>query len=152
MTHAPTHTPTHAPTQTVDASASARSAQPVSRPRRVTGNVLMGIVVVALIGAAFAKFVHAPFLVNQLRPFGFDDTWISILGIIELGSAILFAIPRTRALGLLLITGFLGGAIATHIQHAQSPAQPAVLLAVGWIGVWLSHVEANWSRHAVSRP
>jgi hypothetical protein len=142
-----THAATDARKQTIDAIAPPRNAQSV-RPRRITGNVLMGIVVVALIGAAAAKLVHAPFLVNQLRPFGFDDTWISILGVIELGSAILFAIPRTRALGLLLITGFLGGAIATHIQHGQSPAQPAVLLAVGWTGVWLRHREANWSRQA----
>jgi hypothetical protein len=141
-----THAPTHAHERTIDAIAPARNARSVDRLRRIIGNVLMGIVVVILIGAASAKLVHAPFLVNQLRPFGFDDTWISILGIVELGSAVLFAAPRTRALGLLLITGFLGGAIATHIQHAQSPAQPAVLLAVGWIGVWLRHLEANWSR------
>jgi len=148
-----THAATHARKQTIDATiVPPRNAQSISRPRRITGNVLVGIVVLALIGAASAKLVHAPFLVNQLRPFGFDDTWISILGIIELGSAGLFAITRTRALGLLLITGFLGGAIATHIQHGQPPAQPAVLLAVGWIGVWLRHVEANWSEHASARP
>jgi hypothetical protein len=132
--------------ESIDSTAPMRNTRVVGRGRRITGNVLMGLVCLALIGAAFGKLVHAPFLVNQLRPFGFDDTWISILGVIELASAVVFAIPRTRALGLLLITGFLGGAIATHIQHGQSPAQPAVLLAIGWTGVWLRHLEANWSK------
>jgi hypothetical protein len=132
--------------QSIDSMATMSKSQSVSRARRISGNVLIGLVSLTLVGAAFGKLVHAPFLVNQLRPFGFDDTWISILGVIELASALLFAVPRTRALGLLLITGFLGGAIATHIQHGQSPAQPAVLLAIGWTGVWLRHLEANWSK------
>jgi hypothetical protein len=139
-------TATHVPRQAVDVMAAARESRSVGRLRRMAGNVLIGLVVVALAGAASAKLVHAPVLVNQLRPFGFNDTWISILGVVELGSAILFSIRPTRAPGLLLITGFLGGAIATHIQHGQSPAQPAALLAIGWTGVWLRHLEANWSR------
>ena len=147
-----THAATSAPQQAVDMTAAPQDSQSVGRLRRIAGDVLIGLVAVALVGAAAAKLAHARFLVDQLRPFGFDDTWISILGVIELGSAILFAIRPARALGLLLITGFLGGAIATHIQHGQSPAQPAVLLAIGWTGVWLRHLEANWSRRRASAP
>ena len=140
-----TYAAMRSPEQPSGTLAPALDSRRVGRGRHIAGNVLIAIVASALVGAASAKLVHAPFLVNQLRPFGFDDTWISILGVIELCSAILFAIRRTRALGLLLITGFLGGAIATHIEHGQSPAQPAVLLAIGWTGVWLRHLEANWS-------
>jgi hypothetical protein len=115
------------------------------RGRRITGNVLIGLVAAALIGAAGAKFAHAAPIEKQLTALGFNDRWITILGVIELASAIALAVPRTRALGLLLVTGFLGGAIASHIQHGESPLQPAVLLAIGWTGVWLRHPMANWS-------
>jgi hypothetical protein len=118
-----------------------------TRPKRhIAGSILIGLVAAALIGAASGKLVHAAPLERQLIPLGFNDTWITILGVIELGSAVLLAIPRTRALGFLLVTAFLGGAIATHIQHAQSPASPALLLSVCWIGIWLRHPAANWSR------
>jgi hypothetical protein len=68
------------------------------RPRRIGGDILIGLVATTLVGAAGAKLAHAPFLVAQLRSFGFSDPWISRLGVIELASAVLFAIPRTRAL------------------------------------------------------
>jgi hypothetical protein len=48
-------------------------------------------------------------------------------------------LPRTRALGLLLVSGFFGEAIATHIQHGELPIPPALLLALGWLGVWLRY-------------
>jgi hypothetical protein len=122
----------------------------ITRRRRVAGLVLIVVVVLALVGAAAAKFLGVPAITTQLTSFGFSSEWIIVLGVIELASAVLFAMPGTRALGLLLITGFLGGAIATHIQHGQSPAQPAVLLALGWTGVWLRHPLANWSNLSIA--
>jgi hypothetical protein len=122
----------------------------ITRRRRFAGMVLIAVVVLALVGAATAKFLGVAAITTQLTSFGFSRGWIIALGVIELASAVLLAIPRTRALGLLLITGFLGGAIATHIQHGQSPAQPAVLLALGWTGIWLRHPLANWSHLSIA--
>jgi hypothetical protein len=122
----------------------------ITRRRRIAGMALIVVVVLALVGAAAAKFLGVPAITTQLTGFGFSSEWIIVLGVVELASAVLFAIPGTRALGLLLITGFLGGAIATHIQHGQSPAQPAVLLALGWTGIWLRHPRANWSNLSIA--
>lgn len=118
----------------------------------VAGGVLIGLVALILIVAAGAKLVQAPRLITELTSFGFDRPWIDALGVIELASALLFALPRTRRLGLLLATGFLGGAIATHIQHGESPAEPAIVLALGWVGMWLRNPDTFWDRRGPATP
>jgi hypothetical protein len=119
--------------------------QTLSRRRRISGNVLIGLVSVALIGAAATKFAQVAPVVTQLNGFGFNGPWVTLLGVIELTSVVALIVPRTRALGLLLVTGFFGGAIATHIQHQQLPTSPALLLVLCWVGVWLRHPIAFWS-------
>jgi hypothetical protein len=96
----------------------------ITRRRRIAGMALIVVVVLALVGAAAAKFLGVPAITTQLTGFGFSSEWIIVLGVIELASAVLFAIPGTRALGLLLITGFLGGAIATHISTVNRRPNP----------------------------
>jgi len=63
---------------------------------------------------------------------GFDSPRLMLIAMLEADGAILFMIPRTRALGLLLVSAYLGGAIATHLGHSQSPeaASPAFVLAL----------------------
>lgn len=119
--------------------------QNLSRRRRISGNVLIGLVSAALLGASATKFVRVASVVTQLNGFGFNGAWVTLLGVIELASVLALIVPRTRALGLLLVTGFFGGAIATHIQHQQLPTSPALLLALCWLGVWLRHPIAFWS-------
>lgn len=123
----------------------------VAQIRIVTGVALIGLVSVALVGAGITKLAHAGGITKELETFGFAGPWIIFLGAIEIVSAVSLAVPRTRALGLLLITGFLGGAIATHLQHGQPPFAPAVLLALGWIGVRLRHPAADWSHSRRAR-
>jgi hypothetical protein len=110
----------------------------MSRGRRLTGNFLIAFPAVVLIGAAAAKIAGVPNVVSQLEADGFTGL-VPLLGAIELASAVLLLIPATRALGLGLTSAYLGGAIATHIQHAQLPTSPAVLQALLWTGVWLRH-------------
>jgi hypothetical protein len=119
--------------------------QTPSRRRRIAGNVLIGLVSAALLGASATKFAHVAPVVAQLNGFGFNGPWVTLLGVIELASVVALIVPRTRALGLLLVTGFFGGAIATHIQHQELPTSPALLLALCWLGVWLRHPSAFWS-------
>jgi hypothetical protein len=120
-------------------------AQTPSRRRRISGNVLIGLVSAALLGASATKFARVAPVVTQLNGFGFNGSWVTLLGVIELASVLALIVPRTRALGLLLVTGYFGGAIATHIQHQQLPTSPALLLTLCWLGVWLRHPIAFWS-------
>jgi hypothetical protein len=60
------------------------------------------------------------------------------IGVTEIACALLLAIPRTSVLGAVLVTGYLGGAVATHVR-AMQPAfiAPAILGALAWLGLYL---------------
>jgi len=98
-----------------------------------------------LIGSAGAKFARVPKVVTELRAMGFDGYRVMLIAVLELLSALLFFIPSTRSAGLLLVSSFMGGAIATHVQHGQPFLQPAFLLSLLWLGAWLRHPEILWS-------
>ena len=59
------------------------------------------------------------------------------IGIIELACVALYWVPRTRVLGAILLTGYLGGAIATHVRAGQAFANPLVIGIVVWAGLFL---------------
>jgi hypothetical protein len=116
----------------------------LSPARRHTGTALIALTGSILAASSVTKFVGLTPVVHQLEGFGFTGK-IILLGIIEATTAALFLVPRTRSFGLLFISSFMGGAIATHLQHSQLPAPPAIVLGLAWFGVWLRHPAAFWS-------
>jgi len=50
---------------------------------------------------------------------------------------VLYLIPATSVLGAVLLTGYLGGAVATHLRAGESPALAAVVGALVWVGLYL---------------
>jgi hypothetical protein len=111
----------------------------ISRKRRITGNVLMVLGGLMLIGSSGAKFAHVPAVVTQLGKMGFTGNRLMFIAVLEIVSAVLFLIPLTRSGGLLLVSSFMGGAIATHLQHGEPIIQPSFVLLLIWIGTWLRH-------------
>ena len=105
--------------------------------RRIAGTVLIILPGLVLLGSATAKFAYVPNVVEELGRLGFEGNKLTIVAVLEVVSAALFLIPATRSLGLLLVSAYLGGAIATHVQHNDSPLAPAVILALIWVGTWL---------------
>jgi hypothetical protein len=108
----------------------------------------------ALIISSGVKFVHASKPVAYMASMGFEGSTFYVVAILELLSAILFLVPATRRLGLLLVSSYLGGAIAAHlavhrfftggpflVYMATHPyvgaIVPSVVLFAGWIGVGL---------------
>jgi sorbitol-specific phosphotransferase system component IIC len=62
---------------------------------------------------------------------------IVLLGIMELLFTALFLYPRTMKLGLLLLTCYFAGAIATDISHGRSPSAAAMILALVWVAAFV---------------
>src|SRR5262249_16461221 len=91
------------------------------------------------------KFTHVVPVVKQLAAIGFDGGRLMIIATLEVFSAAMFLIPRTRSIGLLLISSYMGGAIAAHLGHREPVYQPAFVLALVWIGAYLRHPEVLWS-------
>jgi hypothetical protein len=116
-----------------------------SSRRRITGNLLISLGGLLLVGSAGAKFARVPKVVTELGALGFEGNKLMFIAALEVVSAVLFLVPRTRSFGLLLVSSFMGGAIATHLQHSQPFLQPSIVLSILWLGVWLRHPEILWS-------
>src|SRR5580765_784884 len=117
----------------------------VGKGRRITGIVLISLGSLVLIASAGAKLAHVPKVVAELGALGFGGTRLTRIAITEVVSALLFLLPLSRSAGLLLVSAYLGGAIATHVQHGQSFLQPAMILTLLWLGAWLRNPEVLWS-------
>ena len=89
--------------------------------------------------SASLKLRHAPdFVEAWVKVFGFQESTLTAIGLVELACAILYAVPRTSVLGAVLVTGYLGGAIATHVRLGQPDfLTPLVLGVIAWAGIWL---------------
>jgi len=116
----------------------------IGKTRRIVGNVLLTLGGIMLLGSAGAKFAQVPKVVEQLNSSGFEGK-IMLIAAGEALSALLFLVPSTRSLGLLLVSGLMGGAIATHMQHGMPYLQPAIVLLFLWTSAWLRHPEILWS-------
>ncbi len=117
----------------------------MNRTRRMIGNILITLSGLLLVASAAAKFAHVPKMVLELGSMGFAGNKILFVAILEISSAVLFLVPATRPAGLLLVCSFLGGAIATHLQHGRSIVQPALVLGVVWCGTVLRHPRSLWT-------
>jgi DoxX-like family len=104
--------------------------------RLIIGWTLSGLVALVMVASAIAKLVGPKPVLEGFEKFGLAD-WRIIIGIGELVSGVLFLVPRTAVLGTLLLSAYLGGAIVTNMQHAESWVFPAVLLVVVWIAAGL---------------
>jgi hypothetical protein len=87
------------------------------------------------------KLMKPEFVVKATVQLGYPESVIVLLGIVVLVCVILYVIPRTTVLGAILLTGYLGGAVATHVRvgdplfsHALFPVYFAILL---WGGLYL---------------
>jgi len=115
--------------------------QSAKTPRITVGTVVIYLSGVLLVGSSIAKFVAPPAVVAELANLGFYGGRLTLIAVLESISALLFLVPKTRTLGLLLVSAYMGGAIATHIQHGQSPLRPALVLMLFWAGVLLCRPE-----------
>ncbi len=98
-----------------------------------------------LIASAVAKLARVKPLVEDLGAMGISGGRLTFVAIVEIASALLFLVPATRSAGLLLVSSFLGGALATHLQHGRPMFQPALVLFLVWLGAWLRHPQVLWS-------
>ena len=108
---------------------------------RWSGRVMTGLALSFLaFDTALKLFALAP-AVQATTELGYPAETVAVLGAIELACLVLTLVPRTAVLGALLWTGYLGGAVATHVRaasplftHTLFPVWVAILL---WGGLWL---------------
>jgi hypothetical protein len=90
-----------------------------------------------LLFSGIMKLVKPPSVTEGFAHLGYDESVALGLGVVELLATLLYIIPRTSVLGAILLTGYLGGATATHLRIGE-PFQMAILLGVFvWGGLYL---------------
>ena len=112
-----------------------------SKKMKITGWVISILAILLLLADGFAKLIKPAPVVQATLQLGYPESTITTIGVLVIICAIIYAIPRSAFLGAILLTGFLGGAIATHFRinnplfsHTLFPVY--VLLFI-WLGLYL---------------
>ena len=109
---------------------------------RTIGWILSGLMIAFLLMDATMKLLALPVVLEAQVPLGFAGAATARgLGVLLLACTLLYAVPRTAVLGAILLTGYLGGAVATHLRVGD-PLFTHVLFGVYmgvalWLGLYL---------------
>jgi hypothetical protein len=113
----------------------ASQAQASGRGRTI-GWVLSGLVIAFLLMDATMKLLALPIVLETQEPLGFSGAGLARgLGVLLLACTLLYAAPQTAVLGAILLTGYLGGAVVTHVRVGD-PLFSHILFGV-YVGVFL---------------
>ncbi|MGM0834687.1 MAG: DoxX family protein [Bacillota bacterium] len=112
-----------------------------SKSRLWTARIMSGLVILFMLFDGITKLLKLTLVVEGTVEMGFSEHHVIVIGVLGLLSTILYAIPQTSVLGAILLTGYLGGAIAAHIRldnplfsHTLFPVYIAIL---AWGGIYL---------------
>ncbi len=110
-----------------------------STPRliRITGWVLSVLPCLLLTFSGLMKFSGSPQLSDGFKHLGWPEKLAVPLGVLELACVLIYLFPPTAVLGAVLLTGYLGGAIATHLRIEEGFIPQAVLGVLLWLGLFL---------------
>ncbi len=93
------------------------------------GYILAAVPVLLLLMSGVMKVMNPPFVAEGFAHLGYPESLALGIGIVELFCVVLYVVPQTAVLGAILLTGYLGGATATHVRIGE-PFYMAVLLGV----------------------
>jgi len=109
----------------------------VSKKMLWAGRILSALPVLMLLFSGVMKLVKPAAVLEGFVGLGFPESFALGIGIVEIACAVLYVIPRTSVLGAILLTGYLGGATATHVRIGEPIFIPIVLGVLVWGGLYL---------------
>lgn len=112
-----------------------------SKGRRWISWIMSGLVILFMLMDSIFKFIQPADVIQGTVDLGYAAHHIAILGTLGLLSVLLYAFPKTAVLGAILLTGYFGGAVATHLR-LDNPLFSHILFSVylgilAWGGLWL---------------
>jgi hypothetical protein len=113
---------------------------PISQGRLWAGRVISALPILFLLMDGVMKLVRPQIVVETTVLLGYRENVILPLGIVLLSCTVLYLVPRTAVLGAILLTGYLGGAVATHVRVGEGlfPVLfPVIMGLLVWGGLWL---------------
>lgn len=103
-----------------------------------TGRVLSYVPALFLLMDGVMKLVQPEVVVKTTVDMGYPESVIFPIGVVLLACTVLYLLPPTAILGAIMLTGYMGGAVATHVRHQDGPFAiffPAVFGALLWLGL-----------------
>jgi hypothetical protein len=115
--------------------------QSESKAKLWTSYIMSGLVILFMLFDSIMKFVKPPAVIEGTVALGFAENHLTTIGTLGFISTLLYMIPRTSVLGAILLTGYFGGTIATHLR-LNNPLFSHTLFTVYfgiliWGGLWL---------------
>jgi len=108
-----------------------------SKKARIVGWIMTILPSLMFLFSAVMKFSNNPEVQKGFEHVGWPANLAFRLGILELSCTIIYLFPRTAVLGAILLTGYLGGAIATHVRIGEAVVTHVILGIVLWGGIFL---------------
>ena len=99
------------------------------------GRIISGLPVLFLLVDGIMKLVKPRVVVEATVQLGYPESVIVGIGVVLVACTILYLIPRTAVLGAILLTGYLGGAVATHVR-VGGPVFPIIFAAILGVMLW----------------
>ena len=112
----------------------------MSNVNRWAGLAMSGVPALFLLVDGVMKLFEPAVVVDTTVQLGFPEGVIVPLGVVLLVSTVLYLVPRTAVLGAILLTGYLGGAVATHVRVGEGAFPilfPVIIGALLWGGLVL---------------
>ena len=102
-----------------------------------TGRVLSGLASALFLFSASMKLKGPPEMAEGMAHLGLPMSLVLPLTVLELSCVAVYLIPPTAVLGAILLTGYIGGAICTHLRVGDPVIVQIALGVVVWLGLWL---------------
>ena len=109
---------------------------PVSKKAKIIGWILTLLPVPLFLFSAFGKFAKPQAVVEGFAHLGWPERYALGLGILELACVIVYLIPPTAVIGAILLTGYMGGAMATHVRIGEPVFMHVLIGIVIWLGLF----------------
>ncbi len=118
----------------------ASQSNPASKASIWVGRILSALAIVLFVFTASFGFLKPAVAMQGFIHYGYPESSMLRITMVEIACAIIYAIPRTSVLGAILLTGYLGGATATHVRVGEPFFLPILVGVVVWLGLYLRDV------------
>lgn len=112
-------------------------AAPTSRKLIWAGRITSALPALVLLLSGVMKLVMPTEVADEMSRLGYDASLAYAIGILEIACTLIYLFPRTAVLGAILLTGYLGGAVATHVRVGDHFFTPLILGVFVWGGLYL---------------
>jgi uncharacterized membrane protein YphA (DoxX/SURF4 family) len=101
------------------------------------GRVISTLVTLPLVMSSIMKFLNKPEVVQGMEHLGIPASLTMTIAVLEILCVIVYAIPQTAVVGAILLTGYMGGTIITHLRMHESVVVQTLIPILAWLGLYL---------------